>query len=209
MAHVLQLWKAFSEKKLMGLHTPRSAISSVRCFIMNISGEIAASIALRSVLRPSASCAFSSDTLWSRMNRNSGGAFLQGNGSAFSKMGGRSPCNPELCFGGNDNDCGSAEFALLADHRSGGFGTGLVGLGGISRSEDLGVGASGGGRVGIGGIDLEDVDECDRCDSDGGPGGGGTGLDGGGGTCSESPLACICNTRGDGADSDTGADDEM
>ena len=68
------------------------------------------------------------------MYRSTGGAFLAGNGSAFAKMGGRLPCNPELCFGGNDSDCGSAELARLADIRSGGIGTGLVGFGGMSLS---------------------------------------------------------------------------
>ena len=137
------------------------------------------------------------------MYRSTGGAFFAGNGSAFAKTGGRLPCNPELCFGGNDSDCGSAELALLTDIKSDGLGTGLVGFGGISRSEDLGIGASGGGRVGAGGIDAVDDDECERL------GGGGLGLAGADGTtCSESPLACICNTRGDGADSNTGTDDE-
>ena len=165
-----------------------------------MSGEIAASSVLRAVSCPTASSACFSGTPWSREYRNAGGAFLQGNGSGVSKTGGRSPLTLELNRGGKDNDCGSAELARLADHGSGAGGTGLVGLGGII--DDFGTGASGGGRVGIGGIVDDD---CDRC----GSGGGGAGLVGRFTTCLESPLACTCNMRGDGAESDTGTDDEM
>ena len=85
-----------------------------------------------------------------------------------------------------------------ADDGSGAGGTGRVGLGGIIVA--FGTGANGTGLVGFGGI----VDDCD-C----GSGGGGAGLVGRFTTCLESPLACTCNMRGDGAESDTGADDEM
>ena len=85
-----------------------------------------------------------------------------------------------------------------ADDGSGAGGTGRVGLGGMI--VDFGTGASGGGRVGFGGIVDDD---CERC----GSGGGGAGLVGRFKTCPESPLAC--NMRGDGAESRTGADDEM
>ena len=185
----------------MGLQTPMFTNSGAMCFQLKISGEIAASSVPRAVSCPTASSPSCSETPWSREYRSAGGAFLQGNGAGLSGTGGRSPLTVELNRGGKDNDCGSAEFARLADHGSGAGGTGLVGLGGLI--EDFGIGASGGGRVGFGGI--VDDDDCERC----GSGGGGAGLDGGGTTCRESPLACSCNMRGDGADSDTGTDDEM
>ena len=130
---------------------------------------------------------------------------MQGSGAGLAGTGGRSPFTVELNLGGNDNNGASAELArhggcAEADDGSGAGGTGRVGLGGMIVA--FGTGANGTGLVGFGGI----VDDCDCCDSGGG---GGAGLVGRFKTCPESPLACTCNMRGDGAESRTGTNDEM